>query len=190
MKVNSLKLKKISQKDFLSAMKILDNELGKNRVRSSKFLEIKFKENPNYFIGIYLENELVGVVCGFPREDYLLMSEIAVDCRFQGRGFGKKLVKEFEKQVFKKYSKINVGALDEAIEFYKKLNYKPFLIVQFEKGVYDEKDFSDFEILAVHDYGVELKTDKCDLNELKKLRKIYQKANLQYIFSKRKNAFI
>ena len=184
--LTNLELKKLPFGDFSKAMCILDNELEKNRVRESSFLKEKFKKIPDYFIGIYLGGKIVGVVCGFSREDYLLMSEIAVDCRFQRRKFGKKLVQAFEKIGFKKYNKINVGALDEAIEFYKFLNYKPFLLVQFKKGIYNKKDFSGFKILAIKDYGIELEADKCNINELTKLRKIYPKARFQYIFTKKK----
>ena len=180
-----LELKKLLNNDFSLAMKILDNELGKNRSRNTTFLEAKFKEFPNYFIGIYLGKELVGVICGFPREDYLLIGELAVDFRFQRRRFGEKLVKKFEKIGFEKFNKINVGALNNAIEFYKSLNYDPFLLIQFEKGIYSKKDFSRFEILSVKDYGVELKINECNPDELNKLRKIYPKANLQYIFTKK-----
>jgi GNAT superfamily N-acetyltransferase len=185
--LTDLKIKTLSSQDFPSAMEILDNELGKNRVRSYDFLERKFKENSNYFIGIYIDNTLVGVIFGFPREDYLLMSEIAIDSRFQGRGFGEKLVKEFEKKGFEKYNKINAGALDDAIEFYKKIKYKPFLLVQFEKGTYTKEDFSEFKINSIKEYGIELDITKCNLIELNKLRKKYPKASLQYIFTKSKN---
>lgn len=183
--LTELDTKKLPKKDFSLAMNILDNELGKERVRNSNFLKEKFKEFSDYFIGIYLDKELVGVVCGFPREDYLLISEIAVDCRFQKRKFGEKLVKEFEKIGFKKFNKIHVGALDNSIGFYKSLNYKPFLLVQFKKGVYYKKDFSDFEVLNIRDYGFELKVKDCSLSNLNRLRKKYPLANLQYIFVKR-----
>jgi ribosomal protein S18 acetylase RimI-like enzyme len=178
--------KVVPEKDFPLATKILDNELGKNRVRSPEFLKRKFKEFPEYFIGVYLGRELVGIICGFPREDYLLMSEIAVDCRFQGRKLGEKLVKEFEKIGFKKFNKIHAGALDGAIDFYKSLNYKPFLLAQFKKGDYNKKDFQEFKILNVRDYGFELEIKRGSLNELNKIRKEYPKANLQYIFTKEK----
>jgi len=184
--LTNLELKELPLEDFPLAMNILDNEIGKKRVRNSDFLKKKFRENSEYFIGIYLDDELVGVVCGFPREDYLLMSEIAIDCRFQRRKFGERLVQEFEKIGLKKYNKINAGALDRAIEFYKSLNYKPFLLIQFKKGTYHKDDFSDFEILAIRDYGIELKIKDCSLNELDRLRKIYPKASLQYIFTKTK----
>ncbi len=188
--LTNLELKELPSEDFYLAMKILDNEIGKDRVRNSDFLKEKFKEFSDYFIGVYLGRELVGVVCGFPRENYLLMSEIAVDCRFQRRKFGERLVQEFEKIGFKKYNIIHVGALDKAIEFYKSLNYKPFLLVQFKKGIYNKKDFSNFEILTIRDYGFELKIKDCNLDELNRLREKYPKANLQYIFTKSKQSKI
>jgi ribosomal protein S18 acetylase RimI-like enzyme len=187
--LTNLKLKNLPAKDFILAMKILDNEIGKERVRNLEFLKEKFNNYSEYFIGLYLGEELVGVVCGFPREDYLLMSEIAIDSRFQNRGFGKRLVEEFEKIGFKKFNKINVGALDKAIDFYVSLNYEPFLLVQFKKEIYNQLDFSDFDILAVKEYGFELKLKNCNLIELNKLRQIYSKANLQYIFTKSKSNF-
>ncbi|MBU4069400.1 MAG: GNAT family N-acetyltransferase [Nanoarchaeota archaeon] len=184
--LDDLKINQLPKEDFYLAMSILDNELGKNRTRDSNFLKEKFKENTEFFIGIYLGEELIGVVCGFPREDYLLMSEIAIDSKFQRRKFGEKLVEEFEKVAFKKYNKIHVGALDNAIEFYKSLNYKPFLLVQFANGVYNKNDFSNFEVLRIRDYGIELNPSNCNLIELKRLSKLYPKAKLQYIFTKNK----
>jgi len=176
--------KQLPEEDFNKAMNVLDNELGKDRVRSKKFLKDKYVEFKEYFIGLYSDNELIGVVCGFPREDYLLMSELAIDFRFQGKGLSKLLVKEFEKIGFKKHVKINVGALDNAINFYGNLCYFPFLLIQFTNKEYSENDFSDFKILSIKDGGIELKVDSFSLNELMGLRKKFPKGNLQYIFSK------
>ena len=181
-----LKIIQLPEKDFHLAMNILDDELRKNRVRDPGFLRKKFKENIEFFIGIYLAEQLVGVICGFPREDYLLMSEIAIDFRFQRRKFGERLVKEFERIAFRNYSRIHAGALDDAIEFYKSLNYKPFLLVQFEKGIYNKNDFLDFKVLKLCDNCVELEIKDCSIEELNKLRSLYPKASLQYIFVKTK----
>jgi|TARA_B100002003_G_C13991111_1_gene478920 GNAT superfamily N-acetyltransferase len=182
--LTQLKTKNLPKEDFEKAMILLDNELGKKRIRSRKFLEKKYKQGQDYFIGLYLGEELIGVVCGFPREDYLLMSEIVIDSKFQKRGFGKILVKKFEKVGFENHNKINIGALDNAIKFYESLGYSPFLLVQFNNKEYSKEDFEDFEILSIRDQGVELKIDSFSLNELKKLRKKFSKANLQYIFIK------
>ncbi len=180
-----LELRELSSENFSQGMDILDSELKVERIRDSDFLKNKFEKCPEFFIGIYLESEIVGIICGFHRDDYLLISEIAVDSRFQKRNFGKKLVMKFEEVGFKKYDKINVGALDNSIEFYKSLGYNPFLLIQFEKGVYCEGDFSNFEVINSSDSSVELKIKNCNLGELQRLRNIYQKANLQYIFVKR-----
>jgi len=177
--------KQLPQEDIDKAMNILDNELGKDRVRKKDFLVEKYREYSEYFIGLYLGEELIGIICGFPREDYLLMSELAIDFRFQGRGLGKILVEEFEKIGFKKYEKINAGALDNAITFYEKLGYFPFLLVQFNNEEYSKKDFLDFEILSIRDWGIELKISSFSLEEINELRKKFPKGNLQYIFVKK-----
>lgn len=180
--LTNLETKTIPPEDFDSAMIILDNELGENRVRSKEFLKEKYKEFKEYFIGLYLDKELVGVICGFPREDYLLMSEIAIDFKFQKRGFGKLIAKRFEEVGFAKYNKIQVGADDDAVHFYKSLNYSPFLLVQFDKGTYSKEDFSGFKIKSVRDWGIELEVEICSIKEINELRKKYPKAYLQYIF--------
>ena len=190
--LSKLEFRKIKSKEFDDATQILDNELGKKRVRSSKFLYQKFKEFPKFFLGIFLDNELIGVIFGFPREDYLLMSELAIDRRFQRRGFGKLLVKEFEKVAKEnKYYKINVGSEDKSIYFYKSLlGYKPFLLIQFEKWDYFEEDFNKFKIIRIYNYNknntaIEVKITNCNLKLINQLRKKYSKAYFQYIFTKR-----
>lgn len=188
--LSDLEVKHIKYKELKEAIKILDKELGENRVRNPKFLYNKFKEYPEFFLGIFLNDELIGVVFGFPREDYLLMSELAIDRRFQRRGFGRLLVKEFEKVAKeKKYYKINVGSEDKSINFYSSLNYKPFLLIQFGKGDYFEEDFNKFKIIRIYNYNknntaIEVKIINCNLELINKLRNKFPKAYFQYIFTK------
>src|SRR3989338_8575484 len=127
--LSNLKIARLTEKNFKEPIRILDNELGIKKVRNAKFLHDKFKEFPQFFMGIFHDKELVGLICGFPRDDYLLMSEIAIDSRFHGRGYGENLVREFEKKAYK-YKKIHAGAEDNAIGFYKQVGYKPFLLIQ------------------------------------------------------------
>lgn len=185
--VGNLHIGPISGNFFKKATQILDNELGAERVRDNDFLYKKFKEYPEFFLGIFLDDELIGVVFGFPREDYLLMSELAIDRRFQRRGFGGLLVKEFEKVAKeRKHHKINVGSDDKAINFYSSLDYKPFLLVQYGKDVYFAEEFK----LPIMRKGnreedfVELKIRQFSANILKNLRRRFPKAYFQYIFTK------
>ncbi len=188
--ISKLNIRKIKKEEFNSTVDILDNRLGKNRVRGKEFLFEKFEKYPEFFIGIFLDKELIGMVCGFPREDYLLISEIAVDKRFCGRGFGKRLVEIFEKTAKRKYGQINVGAEDNVIGFYEKLNYKPFLLIQFKEKDYKKEDFDDFHIIKEYNFDsknlmIEAEINKCNLNLLNKLRDKYPKAHFQYIFTKK-----
>ena len=181
--LSNLQIRQIKPDEFKQAMKILDNEL-KKRVRKNEFLFSQFQKFPKFFIGVFLDKEIVGVICGFPREDYLLISEIAVDIRFQKKGFGKKLVKAFEKNAKTKYKKINVGAQDDVIKFYDSLGYKPFLLIQFKKEDYTNNDFKDFEIIKKRDNVIEAKVKRFSQKLIKTYRKKYSKATFQYIFSK------
>ena len=184
--LSELRVEQLKEKDFQDAMDILDNELGMKRVRDSLYLFKKFKEFHQFFIGVYLDDEIIGIVCGFPREDYLLMSEIAVDSRFQKRRFGERLVKKFEEVAKKnKFNKINVGARDNAIGFYADMGYKPFLLIQFIKKDYDIKDFKDFKIIKFNNKFIEAEISNASLENIKKLSKDYPDANFQYIFTKK-----
>jgi len=183
--LSNLEIKTLSKKDFKEGLKILDKELGKNRVRNEKFLLEKFKKYHQFFAGIFLDNELIGVIFGFPREDYFLISEIAVDGRFRRRGFGKKLVQFFEETVRKEgYSKINVGSEDDSIGFYLSLKYKPFLLIQFEDHGSLEKRLRDLKIINSSKGIIEANVEKADIRKIKELRKKFPNANFQYIFTK------
>ena len=128
--------------------------------------------------------DLVGVICGFTRDNYLLMSEIAIDTRFQKRSFGKRLVKAFEQAVKDKFTQINAGAYDSAINFYKSLDYEPFLLIQFKKGDYSPKNFSKFKVIGSSPTSIEMEVKSCDIKHLQLLREKYPKAHFQYIFKK------
>ncbi len=182
-----IEVKRLTEMYFGDAMKILDNELGLKRVRGAKFLHAKFKKFPQFFIGIFHDKELVGLICGFPRDDYLLMSEIAIDSRFHGRGYGEKLVREFEKKAHK-YKKIHAGAEDNAIGFYTKMGYKPFLLIQVLKKDYKPSDYSNFDIKKVLEVNnqiiIEVKTKEVTKKTLENYRKIHPLAHFQFIFVK------
>lgn len=185
--LGNLEISPLTEKSFPKAMQILDNELGKERVRDKEFLYEKFKEFPEFFLGVFLDKELIGVVSGFPREDYLLMGELAIDRRFQGRSFGKRLVQKFERITREKgYSKIKVGSDDKALEFYRSLGYKPFLLAQYKKGEYKKKDFG-LEIIKTgsnEEDFVALRLNEFSIEQLEELRKKFPKAYFQYIFEK------
>ncbi len=132
-----LEIKQIN--DLNELFKLLDKFL--KRARTNSFLTKRYKENPKLFIGIYLDKELIGAIGGFYREDYSLISELAIDSKFRRRGFATLLVKEFEK----KAGKIQVGALDEAIGFYESLGYESYLFVQKDKENFYIKHTSDLK---------------------------------------------
>lgn len=187
MKVN-LKIRKIQKEEYKKALRILENGLGKKRVKSNKILPKKFERFSKFFIGAFLNKKIVGFICGYPRKDYLQISMLAIDSKFRGKGLGKKLVKEFEKTAKDKYKKINVGAEDKVLGFYSALGYKPFLLIQFKPKDNFSRDFSQFKIIKKYNFNgyltIEAKIIRYDLKGLDKLRKKYPKAYFQYIFTK------
>jgi len=184
-----LEIRQIKPNEFNDAIKILDKELGNRRVRSRSYLSKKFKEYPKFFIGIFFDKGIVGVIGGFPREDYLLMSELAIDSKFQKKGFGKKLVKKFEEIAKKRYNQIRVGSEDKVLGFYSALKYKPFLLIQFKSKDYSYDDFNNFKIIRKYNFKgyltIEAKIIRYNLELLNKMRKKYPKAYFQYIFIKK-----
>lgn len=188
--LSSLEVRPIREEEFENLAKILDEELGKERVRNKELIREKFRMYPELFIGVFLGKDLIGAICGFPREDYLLLSEIAVLLRFQGRGYGKMLIEYFENAAKGKYSRINAGAEDNAIGFYEKLGYRPFLLIQFEEGSYSKEDFSRFNIKREYTLNgeteIEVETGEVPL-PLDSLKSEYPNAWFQYIFTKNLN---
>jgi ribosomal protein S18 acetylase RimI-like enzyme len=117
---------------------------------------------------------------------------LSVDSRFKGRGFGKLLVKEFEKQAREKGFKIiKLGSSNESIGFYQSLNYKPSILIQIKvskfKNIKEKiKRFKVILINQVNNYkGIEIKCDKIDLNFLKKIKKDLKADAVQYLFTKK-----
>ena len=108
--LSKLSIRSIKEEEFSEAMSLLDREL-KGRVRTNEFLYKKFKIFHRFFIGIFIDKEIIGLICGFPREDYLLISELAVDSRFRNRDYGRKLVESFEERAKQKFKKINVPVM-------------------------------------------------------------------------------
>jgi len=179
-------------KDFLQRNLYLEYPGLKSR--GFELLLHKLKEYPDFFIGLYLDKELIGVVQGFPREDYLLMSEIAIEKKFRSRDFGELLAAEFERRARKKgFKKIKAGAQDKAIDFYKRIKYKPSVLVQIKKRDAPAnlaKLLKKYKILAkVQDSKnilvLELACPKSTPRSLlKKLEKEFNAFSTQYIFTK------
>jgi len=180
-------IRRIKPAEFDPAMDILEKELGDGMGRTRKELKKTFNKTPEFFIGAFIDDKIEGIICGFPREDYLLMSEIAVYSQFQKHHFGKKLMEEFEKKAFEKYNKIKLISKDDVKGFYFGLGFTPSIFIQFEDKIYTPKDFENEKIISMKRYGVELTSENCSEKELATFREKYPLANMQYLFTKEKN---
>jgi len=186
----------ISVEEYPLADALLEKQLYQHlpngkRPRSYDFLLGKLNDNPELFLGLYLDSELIGVIQGFPRDDYLLLSEIAVDIRFRGRGFGSLLIESFEDAAKSSgYKKIKLGAQDNAVNLYLKNHYKPSLFIQVKeeqkKAVID--NFSKEDIIEISSYdsifGIEIRVDKVEMDYLHTLKEKFNPISIQYLFTK------
>ncbi|MDI6738717.1 MAG: GNAT family N-acetyltransferase [Nanoarchaeota archaeon] len=192
--LSELSIKQIKPDDFKQADIFMEKYLYLgSRPRTYQFLLKKLKENPSLFSGLYLDNEIIGVIQGFPRKDYILLSEIAIDEKFRNRGFGSMLLKEFEKKALEyNYLYIKTGAEDTAIIFYSANGYLPSLFIQvkekdekqtlkiLEKEKCEIKEISHLNRIT----GIEIASQNCNLSKLKNLRKLLSPLSAQFLFTK------
>lgn len=192
--LSEISFKQISSNNFKVADEFMEKHLYKGkRVRPYEFLLEKLKENPSLFIALYLDKEIIGVVQGFPRDNYLLVSEIAVDIRFHGRKFGSKLLQEFEKNATKMGHKtIKLGARDDATNFYLSNGYSPSLFIQvpinqeetmikkLNQEKEDIKNVSHVNNLA----GIEIAVKNCNQQLLSRVNKEFKPTSAQFLFTK------
>jgi len=196
---DNTQVRPISVDEYFLADNFLEKHLYRiyngNRPRSYEFLLDKLRENPELFLGLYLDNELIGVIEGFPRDDYLLLSEIAVDIRFRHRGFGTLLLREFENAAKRlNYSKIKLGAQDDAVSLYLKNNYFPTLLIQISDSKSEYKTVMDYlnkNNIRVLDekrldkvVAIELIVKKIDFELLERFKKLFNPISIQYLFTK------
>jgi GNAT superfamily N-acetyltransferase len=121
--VSNFEIRNIRKSEFNDAFDIVNKEL--KLYRTKRFIRARFYVYHKLFFGIFIDNKIVGAVFGFPREDYLLLSEIAIRPQFQNRGFGKKLIEAFEKIGIKYgFKEIRLGCEKDKVGFYKKSGFK------------------------------------------------------------------
>ncbi len=86
------------------------------------------QETEAYHLGIFDNKiDILGCLMLQPKEEFVFqMKQVAVDTHLQGKGIGKKLVHFAEKFALRKQAKkIILHARENAIPFYKALNYEP-----------------------------------------------------------------
>lgn len=192
-------IKPLVSAEYKSAYSFIQKTLFSNKdilqPRTYSFLLSQLKKHNSFFLGAYVGKELAGIIQGFPRDDYLLLSEFAVAQKFRGRNFGRLLVKAFEKQAVKAgFKTIKLGAQEEAIDFYKRLGYAPSILVQVKKSDCKNKLvglLKKYKQESVKENkGVLLIELKCfakntPVSLLNKLKKEFGAFSTQYLFTKK-----
>ncbi|MBN1622736.1 MAG: GNAT family N-acetyltransferase [Clostridia bacterium] len=91
------------------------------------FTEDMGREPENIHIGAFMGNELVGcLLLVRENETTLKMRQVAVDDEYRGRGIGSMMVRYTEEYTLQNgFLKITMHARKTAVDFYRKLGYKP-----------------------------------------------------------------
>lgn len=134
---SKMKIRKFTGRDFDEVYEIIKKEYGK-KPYNEKWPRENAKKTLNYYSKwgeIYvaeINNEVVGFLV-VHQEFYndgpaLHVKELAVNCKFQGRGIGKALMKKAEELCRKRKIKslyLTTSRKAPAYHFYKKIGYVP-----------------------------------------------------------------
>ncbi len=102
----------------------------------------EIKEQPEYWIGAYVEGEMVGIVFGTDDGRKGWINRLAVDEAYRGEGIGRALVEEledvFERKGFKIWAALIEPHNPDAMEFFRKLGFEDSDIKYFSKRESDK----------------------------------------------------
>lgn len=107
-----------------------------------KNIKKELEEQPEYWIGVYDEDKLVGIIIGTDDGRKGWINRLAVDEEYQGMGLGKELVKRledvFEKKGFKIWAALIEPDNPEAMDFFDKIGFEDLDIKYYSKRESDE----------------------------------------------------
>ncbi len=102
----------------------------------------ELKEQPEYWIGAYKEEELVGIIFGTDDGRKGWLNRLAVDEKYRGEGIGKELVKKlesvFEDKGFKIWAVLIEPDNPEAMDFFEYLDFEDDGIKYYSKRESDK----------------------------------------------------
>ena len=120
-----IKIINCKSEEYISELQ-LRNEILRKPLGLSIYFDNLSKEDKDYHVGAFLNEELVGCLVLTPLTDKeIKMRQVAVKESLQGLGIGKKLV-AYSELISKEnnYNKIMLNARKAVVEFYKKLGYE------------------------------------------------------------------
>lgn len=186
-----MEIKKLPEKDLDEAY-ALDKKYVHEDSTLDEFKKF-YQENPKLYVGCYEEGELIGLVYGSTKEDFVILNSIAVRGDYWRKGIGSKLLKKFEEQVKKlNATKISVVAAEGWVEnFYLKNGFELVaFFVQIKKNklpkdykkfgykIVKEKEDMDKKILFIE-------TKELSTKDRETIRKKFNAEQVNYLFEKK-----
>ncbi|MFW6196073.1 MAG: GNAT family N-acetyltransferase [Thermoplasmatota archaeon] len=111
--------------------------------RDTKYnIDKEIKDQPEYWIGAYDDENLVGIIVGTDDGRKGWINRLAVDEKYRGKGIGTKLVKlleqEFEDNGFKIWAALIEPDNPEAMEFFEEKGFEDLDIKYYSKRESDK----------------------------------------------------
>lgn len=107
-----------------------------------KNIERELEEQPEYWIGAYKGDELVGIIFGTDDGRKGWLNRLSVDKKYRGQGIGKELVERleqiFEDEGFKIWAVLIEPDNPEAMDFFEHLNFEDDGIKYYSKRESDQ----------------------------------------------------
>ncbi|MBS3782063.1 MAG: GNAT family N-acetyltransferase [Candidatus Thermoplasmatota archaeon] len=100
-------------------------------------IEEELEEQPEYWIGAYVDKNLIGIIFGTDDGRKGWINRLAVAEDYRGRGIGRKLVEELERVFEQKGFKIWAALIEpdnpDAMKFFEHLDFEEFGIKYYSK---------------------------------------------------------
>ena len=102
----------------------------------------EISKQPEYWIGAYHKNELIGIIVGTDDGRKGWVNRLAIKDEYRGKGIGTKLVNKLEKRFEEKGFKIWAALIEpdnpRAMDFFEKLGYEDLDIKYYSKRESDK----------------------------------------------------
>jgi GNAT superfamily N-acetyltransferase len=188
MEIRNIKLKELKKADDFQQSILNPNK--RKRYRPWSTIYNNYKRESSLFVGAFDKNKIKGIVFGYIKKNKILLGEMAVSNKYQGKNIGKKLINKFEtnaKKLNKNY--IELGAWGSAEKFYLKLNYYPILFLQtFHNKIPKNYKKLKYNIIKETNYldakRLFIKVDKLSKKLKQKAEKDFKAYNAIYLFRK------
>ena len=131
-----------NEKELEKAYTFLNEQLYPSYERSKytlEFLKNQYILNPQLLILALIKNEVTGCAFGWDDNGDVTLGALCVDINHRRKGTGIDLISKLEDNAKRSgFKRINLGSVDDAVDFYIKAGYEGIALVQSSENSIDE----------------------------------------------------